>query len=116
MPDRTPGPSTVTGRSANQRFAMRRSWVETVGTDEQMAIALTTLRRSRPSRSSSWVRTMACSSGVRSGTVDRRQWKARPRSSVARAKPSASGASGCGGPNRPDDGLGVADVDGEQHR
>ena len=74
MPDLVPGPSTVMGRSANQRLAMRRSCVVTAGAEEEIAMALTAERRSSPSRSSSWVSIMACSSGVRSVRVEMRQW------------------------------------------
>ena len=42
----------------------------------------TDVEMSRPSRSSSWVRSTACSSGVRLGTVERRQWWVRPRGAV----------------------------------
>ena len=73
MPDLVPGPITVTFKSENQRLAMRRNWVVTVGAEEAMAMPLTALRRSSPSRSSSWVSIMACSSGVRSTIVEMRQ-------------------------------------------
>ena len=68
---------------------------------------VTDVEMSRPSRSSSWVRSTACSSGVRLGTVERRQWWVSPRGAVgscsvpmptpmlssgAGASPSASGA------------------------
>jgi len=61
---------TVKSSVENQRFAIRRSCVLAIGEDEEIAIALTALRRSRPSRSSSCVSTIACSSGVRSATVE----------------------------------------------
>ena len=101
MPDLVPGPITVKSSAENQRLAIRRSWVLAIGEDEEMAIAVTAERRSRPSRSRSCVKTIACSSGVRSATVEIRQWNASPRSSVARAKPMASGVSGASGPKRP---------------
>ena len=70
---------------------------------------------SRPSRSSSWVRSRACSSAVRSATVDSRQWWASPVGSFpSRGPVSPSGSTGSSA-NRPDHGLGVAHVDGEQH-
>ena len=37
MPVFVPVPSTVIGRSANHRFAMRRSWVVTPGTEDEIA-------------------------------------------------------------------------------
>ena len=73
MPDFVPGPRMVVGRSLNQREAMRRNCVVTAGADDEMASAVTVVRRSSPSRSSSWVSMMACSSGVRSVMVDMRQ-------------------------------------------
>ena len=42
----------------------------------------TDVAMSRPSRSSSWVSSTACSSGVRLGTVESRQWCVRPRGAV----------------------------------
>src|SRR6516225_8447764 len=78
MPLLVPGPSTTQGTSENQRVAICRSSVVTWGTDELTAMPVTEGAMSRPSRSSSWVRSTACSSGVRVGTVERRQWCVRP--------------------------------------
>ena len=79
MPLFTPGPSTTQGRSANHREAIWRSPPVTTGTEELMAMPVTLAEMSSPSRSSSWVRRTAYSSGVRVGTVDSRQWWVRPR-------------------------------------
>jgi hypothetical protein len=73
MPERTPGPSTTTGISENQRDAIWRMRVVTEGEDELTAMPVTVVAMSRPSRSNSWVRRTACSSGVREGTVESRQ-------------------------------------------
>ncbi len=73
MPLLVPGPRTTQGTSWNQRDAIWRSSAVTLGTDELMAMPLTEVAMSRPSRSSSWVRSTACSSGVRLGTVESRQ-------------------------------------------
>ena len=64
----------------------------TSGTEEVTAMPVTVVSMSRPSRSSSWVRSSACSSAVRSATVDRRQWWASPVGSFpsgARSRPAA---------------------------
>ena len=82
-----------------------------------------TTAMSRPSRSSSWVSSTACSSGVRVGTVERRQWWIRPAARSVALGPDADAdarldPAPCPSSAReePDDGLGVADVDGEQHQ
>ena len=85
---------------------------------------VTELAMSRPSRSSSWVSRTACSSGVRVGTVDSRQWWVRPRGasgsfSVPMPTPTlSSGSSAASASSRrvqPDDRLGVPHIDGQQH-
>ncbi len=86
----------------------------TSGTDEVTAMPDTAAPTSRPSRSSSWVSNRACSSAVRSATVDRRQWWARPVGSLPSRGPVPPGPAGCVG-EEPHHRLGVADVDGEQH-
>ena len=56
---------------------------------------------SSPLRSSSWVSSRACSSAVRTSTVDSRQWWARPAGSVpSRGTDSSTGAAGSSA-NRP---------------
>ena len=67
-----PGSSTTEGTS-NQRATIWRRLAVTNGTDEVTAMPLTAVATSRPSRSSSWVSNRACSSAVRSATVERRQ-------------------------------------------
>ena len=62
------------GILANHRMAICLSPAVMAGTDELMAIPLTALEISRPSRSRSWVSSIACSSGVRSGADESRQW------------------------------------------
>ena len=64
--------------SANHRSAIRRIIVVTEGEDELTTIPVTVVEMSSPSRSSSWVRSTACSSGVLVGTVESRQWWVRP--------------------------------------
>ena len=59
--------------TSNHRLTMLRSSPVTVGTDELTAIAVTAAEMSRPSRSSNWVSITAYPSGVREGTVERRQ-------------------------------------------
>ena len=87
----------------------------TRGTDEVTAMPVTVSSMSRPSRSSSWVSSRACSSAVRTSTVDSRQWWARPTGSVpSRGTDSSTGRRRVVG-EQPDDGLGVPHVDGEQH-
>ena len=73
MPLLVPGPSTTQGSCENQRWAIWRSSPVTWGTEELTAMPVTELAMSRPSRSSSWVSSTACSSGVRLLTVERRQ-------------------------------------------
>ena len=81
MPERVPGPSTTHSTPSNHRDAIRRSWEVASGTEELTAIPVTA-PTSSPSRSSSWVSTTACSSGVRDGSVESRQWCASPRVAV----------------------------------
>ena len=119
-----PGPSTTQGTSANQRVAIWRSSAVTCGTDELTAMPVTEAAMSRPSRSRSWVSSTACSSGVRVGTVESRQWWVRPRGAVGSCSvpmptPTPSSITGTvvGVVARveADDGLGVADVDDQEH-
>ena len=79
---------------------------------------------SRPSRSSSWVRSTACSSGVRLGTVESRQWWVSPRGAVGSCSvpmPTPTLSSGAGhvavvvGRVEADHRLGVADVNDQEH-
>ena len=77
MPERTPGSST-TQSTSNQRLAIWRMAVVTRGTDDVTAMPVTTSSTSRPVRLSSSDSNRACSSGVRSATVDKRQWWVRP--------------------------------------
>ena len=70
---------------------------------------------SKPFRSRSWVRSRACSSAVRTSTVDRRQWWASPTGSVpSRGTDSSTGARRVVG-EQAHDGLRVPHVDGKQH-
>ena len=80
-----------------------------------MAISVTALRRSSPSRSRSWVSTMACSSGVRSR--DRRGAPVIGESVFAAGAREAHGVGRVGlpRPEETDQGLGVAHVHGEEH-
>ena len=98
--------------------AMSRSAVVTRGTDEVTAMPVTTSATSMPSRSSSCDSSSACSSGVRSSTVDSRQWCDRPAGSGgtggARRLPGG-GSSSVAGAEEPDHRLGVPHVDGQQH-
>ncbi len=110
-----PGSSTTAGTS-NHRATIWRRLAVTSGTDEVTAMPVTASSMSSPSRSRSWVSSRACSSAVRSATVDRRQWWARPGGLVAVAGPGGPAVASDGSSaNRPDHRLGVADVDGEQH-
>ena len=61
--------------------AIWRSAVVTRGTDDVTAMPVTTSSTSMPSRLSSCDSNRACSSGVRSATVDNRQWWVRPAGS-----------------------------------
>ena len=119
-----PGPRTTQGTSENHRVAIWRSSVVIWGTDELTAMPVTEAAMSRPSRSSSWVRRTACSSGVRVGTVERRQWCVRPGGAVGSCSvpmptPTLSSITGTrvgvGALVEPDDGLGVADVNDQEH-
>ena len=75
MPLFVPGPTTTHGnRGEPPQRHLAQPGHQLAGTDEQMAMPLGGPAMSSPSRSSSWVSNMACSSGVRSGTEERRQW------------------------------------------
>ena len=96
----------------------------TWGTEELTAMPETEVEMSRPSRSSSWVSRTACSSGVRVGTVESRQWWVSPRGAVGSCSvpmPTPMLSSGAGAwPSvvrrvEPDHRLGVADVNDQEH-
>ena len=103
-----------TGRRTTAATIWRRLAV-TSGTEEVTAMPVTAVSMSRPSRSSSWVSRRACSSAVRSATVDSRQWWASPVGSFpSRGPVSLQGRADVVG-EQPDHRLGVPDVDGQQH-
>src|SRR5665213_1513017 len=94
MPLLTPGSSTTAGTS-NHRLAIWRRLAWTSGTDEVTAIPVTASSMSSPFKSRSWVSRRACSSAVRTSTVDSRQWWARPTGSVpSLGTDSSTGADG----------------------
>ena len=106
MPVRTPG-STMTVSTLNHRSLISRSAVRSRGTTDATAMPVMVSAGSRPWSWNSWSMSSAISSAV-----------ARRHRGDAPVVEQLGAAAGrpVAGAVQADDGLGVADVDGDQHR